>query len=332
MSRTQNTENEYNERGFQLLQKAYKEAFEEKNKIIEKSLNIKYKGKNVIILDPLYTAVWASQKWDKKYRPNTWSKYRCSIKYIADVFFEKNKLTQEQKEMTYRLLDKIEGGDRKKLEPRTSSHKKKSFSIKEIKQLEEHLENNKYKWGKPTLYWVKASILIGLRPVEWKSVELDLNNKVIIVRNAKNTNGRTFGDFRHLNISHLNNEELNIIIKHVQFTKEMLNKDNWNRYYEACSNFIKYITRKIWPNRERQPTLYSARHQFSANMKASGCTKNEIAALMGHGSDETATQHYGKKIFGTRMRKPEVNKQELSKIKTSKEPSFSFSNMKKNKN
>lgn len=332
MTRTQSTETEYNDRGFQLLKKAYKEALEEKNKITDKAINIKYKGENITILDPLYTAVWASQKWNKKYRPNTWSKYRCSIKYLADIFFKKEKLTKEQKEMTYRLLDQTESGDRKKLEPRTSSHKKKSFSIKEINQLEEHISQLKYKWAKPTLYWLKSSILTGLRPIEWKSVNIDIEKKILIVKNAKNTNGRTFGEHRHLNLNHLSNDEINIIIKHIQFTQEMINKDNWIKYYSACSNFIKYISRKLWPNRERQPTLYSARHQFSANMKASGCTKNEIAALMGHGSNETATEHYGKKIFGTRMRKPDVNKAELLKIKSGKEPSFSFANMKKSKN
>lgn len=46
-------------------------------------------------------------------------------------------------------------------------------------------------------------------------------------------------------------------------------------------------------------TLYTARHQFSANAKSSdGLTRTEIAALMGHASIYTAGEHYGKRRSG----------------------------------
>jgi hypothetical protein len=50
-------------------------------------------------------------------------------------------------------------------------------------------------------------------------------------------------------------------------------------------------------------TLYSARHQFIADAKASGLTLYEIAALVGHASIRTASEHYGKKKVGRRGRK-----------------------------
>ena len=45
-------------------------------------------------------------------------------------------------------------------------------------------------------------------------------------------------------------------------------------------------------------TLYSSRHQFCANAKAAGASKEEIAALMGHRSVETAGEHYARKRSG----------------------------------
>jgi hypothetical protein len=58
------------------------------------------------------------------------------------------------------------------------------------------------------------------------------------------------------------------------------------------------IVRKRWPNRDSHITLYSLRHQFSANAKASGFTRLEIAAMMGHAVDDTAVVHYGRKRSG----------------------------------
>ena len=45
-------------------------------------------------------------------------------------------------------------------------------------------------------------------------------------------------------------------------------------------------------------TLYTARHQFSANAKSDGLSKEEVAALMGHASIYTAGEHYGKRRGG----------------------------------
>lgn len=46
------------------------------------------------------------------------------------------------------------------------------------------------------------------------------------------------------------------------------------------------------------PTIYSTRHQAVANARADGQTQQEIAALFGHSSTNTARRHYGKKYAG----------------------------------
>lgn len=50
--------------------------------------------------------------------------------------------------------------------------------------------------------------------------------------------------------------------------------------------------------RKNRITLYSGRHQFSANAKKAGVPAIEIAAMMGHGSDETHVKSYGKRRVG----------------------------------
>ena len=68
--------------------------------------------------------------------------------------------------------------------------------------------------------------------------------------------------------------------------------------YTSCRMRLRRVTLKLWSPKKKHPTLYSGRHQFSADMKNT-LSKKEIAALMGHGTDDTATVHYGKKRYGT---------------------------------
>jgi integrase len=334
MSRTKDTELQYYDRGISLLKRAYKEAREEGHDFTDNSIKIKVKNESVIIMEVMYASIWASKKWSHKYRPNTWAQYRCSIRFVAKLFLKKNKIDKETFDKTCLILEKTKGGDKKNLEPQTSSHKKKSFNPKEIKALEDFInqENKNYRWGKATLFWIKASILVGLRPIEWRNSTYLKKENILIVLNAKNTNGRAIGEFRNLSLNHLNDNQIETVCKHLDFAKRMSDNDKWEIYYQGCSNFIKYATRRIWPHKERLPSLYSGRHQFSANMKASGCRRNEVAALMGHSSDETAAEHYGKKIFGTRSKKPEVNVNDLSKVRVVEPYKFSFKNNPKNKN
>jgi len=72
----------------------------------------------------------------------------------------------------------------------------------------------------------------------------------------------------------------------------------------------------LWPKRTSHATLYSMRHQFSANAKASGFTREEIAALMGHAVDTTATQHYGKKTAGYEMITVRPDPAEVARIRS----------------
>ncbi|MBD3612504.1 MAG: hypothetical protein HUJ13_08885, partial [Hydrogenovibrio crunogenus] len=46
-------------------------------------------------------------------------------------------------------------------------------------------------------------------------------------------------------------------------------------------------------------TLYSGRHQFAANAKLAGLKPIEIAALMGHGAQDTNEKFYGRKVNGS---------------------------------
>jgi integrase len=66
-------------------------------------------------------------------------------------------------------------------------------------------------------------------------------------------------------------------------------------FLESPKNFstnVRDTARMIWPNREKTVTPYCLRHQFAADLKASGASDEGIAKAMGHTTTETA-QSYG---------------------------------------
>lgn len=101
---------------------------------------------------------------------------------------------------------------------RTSATKKKSFPKDFYKYLEKVAENEQSPDSRTSELWafVQANLIVGLRPVEWLNARIAYSIKdrvmLLIVKNAKNSNGRANGDertLRLLGISRENEECLN---------------------------------------------------------------------------------------------------------------------------
>jgi hypothetical protein len=63
---------------------------------------------------------------------------------------------------------------------------------------------------------------------------------------------------------------------------------------ERTQRAFKVAAASLWPRRRRTIAPYSGRHAFAARAKAA-YPPEEVAALMGHGVDETAFMHYGRR-------------------------------------
>lgn len=315
------TKEQYIKRSIYLLKKAHKEAKEQNHKAL-KAINA-YKdinGKQFIGLSVYNTAIWIKNFWAINLRARTLRQYRASFIYFCEVEVENSRLDLDILEKIKIILSSAKAGDNKKLELRTSAKKQKHLRIKDLDFINQKLKSSNSKWAIPTRIWLISGIITGLRPVEWRQAVYDSEEDKLIIKNAKNTNGRSHGEFRTIYLDHVPEKEKALIIKHSELSLAFSNSGDeaWESYYQGCSNLLKYTCDIIWPKREKHPTLYSARHQFSANLKASGCKPAEIAALMGHAVDDTAMTTYGKKINGTRGIRPKVDQEELKKVKKSK--------------
>lgn len=327
VTKTIETSFRYHKRAISLIKKAYFESKEMNDSRFKSSYYKDIDGKSFIGLDLYSTSAFFKLFW-VDLSNSTIRTYRSSILYFAELELKSGKINDAYYERVSSVLKSIKSTkDKKNKEKNTSSKKQKHLNPKDLKFIDSSLKKSRSKWSKPLRVWLRAGILVGLRPIEWKSSRYDKDSNSIIVANAKNTNGRANGDFRTLNLNHLSSDDISIVKQQVALANKFNSADLWNDYYNGCSNLIRYTSRKIWPNRKKRPTLYSTRHQYCANLKASGMKTTEVASLMGHATDDTAAETYGKKVVGTKGRKPEVNQSELVNVKSKFSNKFNKKNV-----
>lgn len=149
--------------------------------------------------------------------------------------------------------------------------------------------------------WIRAGILTGLRPTEWKATELEVREDpsaaygrrvFLYVLNAKATDGRGTGLVRTLDLSAF--PEMETVRPMAKRSREWLEGNRYAEMQGQCSRLLYGVEAKIWPTRRYHCSPYSTRHQAISNWK-SILQPAEIAAIVRHGVTATAAEHYGKK-------------------------------------
>ncbi|MDD4456162.1 MAG: site-specific integrase [Syntrophotalea acetylenica] len=236
--------------------------------------------------DPLGFCRWIHEQVPS-WMPATWRVYRSALAYYYTSIGE-GEMAQ--------YITAI-GSERCNRNSQISSNQKaKALPEKDIKQILDALEEDRGKYGPLLGLWLLAGRIVGLRPSEWEYARLE--NDVLIVRNAKTTNGRSHGPIRTLLLHDLPEDQKEVISLFIEGLQKHLKSDDMNRIYQAAKRRLHRVCRKIWPARTKYPTLYSGRHQFSADLKRAGVSEAAIAALFGHAVIETAQIHYGRKNQG----------------------------------
>ena len=192
----------------------------------------------------------------------------------------------------------------KNLARRTSSSREKRFTLEDWNTIMTYLTNFSRSQLAPILKdWLRAGLYTGLRPNEWKMARIEHydNNKIkktyLYVLSCKSSNDRTTGAVRTLDITDFNDMEYSTVKRMVELGNHWQEMGIYSKMQGQCSNLMYKITQNIWPRRKYSYSLYSARHQFIANLKT--CMRpDEIAAIVGHGSTATAESHYGKRRSG----------------------------------
>lgn len=197
---------------------------------------------------------------------------------------------------------------------RTSSAKAKSFPLKAGIAVLNALRNaadqswDSVTYGVWAYHLFRAGLRFGLRPVEWKGarfIYIEDGELALEVPNAKNSHGRTFGPTRTLIVDedHLSKIDPLALESALWLTEQAyhMKDEDYQKILGGAEEKMRFILKRCGtPCRlpRGNITLYTARHQFAANAKSDGLSREEIAALMGHASIDTAGLHYGKRRSG----------------------------------
>ncbi|KGT54026.1 hypothetical protein NY96_19795 [Xanthomonas citri pv. fuscans] len=214
---------------------------------------------------------------------------------------------------------------------RTSGRKLKLFSAEAEAAVQEYAERTSRSiHAGATLAFVRANLLVGLRPSEWFDASLvsylhldpsgsrymersDANaalefSPCLRVKNAKTGHGRANGEYREILLHGVSAEEVATIQHFLEIVAayaasqlpETQESEVVKEFFRSLQNSLNLAVKRTLPEGSPLPTLYSTRHQAVADAKNSGLTDREIAALFGHSSTATAKKHYGRKLNGRR--------------------------------
>lgn len=183
--------------------------------------------------------------------------------------------------------------------------------------------------------WCQAEVVELPEVVETPDLEgtqQEIYTWYLKVLNSKNSNNRAHGEYRHIDISALSESERSVLADFCGFMKESLDDGYYQNVYKGCkealrrankailsgnlNKFVKIANQvptkakggKIYNNIKKTKDsldtfkviqLYSARHKAASDAKQV-LTQAEVAAFMGHATDQTAAIHYGKRSHGGR--------------------------------
>ncbi len=206
----------------------------------------------------------------------------------------------------------------------TSAKKLKAFPDEAVDILMETAQTEKSPSLLRALLFIRANLYVGLRPVEWfgaNLIEYQHRNAfgepkhrsdgtvetspALEVTNAKHSSIRGNGDKRTILLDTLNERQIQHLHQWIQLVNELKSEELMllpeaainRKIYGSLQRAIRSVLSSAEWNGE-MPTIYSTRHQAVANARADGQTQQEIAALFGHSSTNTARRHYGKKYAG----------------------------------
>ncbi len=253
------------------------------------------------------------------YSASTWRQYKASISHFLEREVTGGSAGAE--EALAMLAEEGTLGCAKHTN-RSSGSKLKRLPYKQYQAVLAHLEEHPSTWSGDLSRWLNSALLTGLRPSEWTGANMEINAgaPILVIDNAKATNGRAHGPTRTLILDGLSAQERTTIAEHVERVRGFHQAGEFDRIRDGCARLLVSTQRKLWPKRKKTITLYSARHQFTADAKASGFSTEELAAMMGHAVDTTATRHYGRGAAGWGMTRVRPAQSDVERVRRTFQP------------
>lgn len=175
-----------------------------------------------------------------------------------------------------------EGGSKMPVKPKQA--RAKSFTQQQFDELSRYLHTNGYH---DEFFALVLAWYCGVRPCEMRTIKT--HGAEIHITGGKCSHSGTRGADRVLVIAEA--PILNLVAYSAQMMSQCQRSDG------AIRDRMRNEVRRVWPRRKTHPTLYTLRHQFGSNLKASGADDKVLAYMMGHQST-SSIERYGDKRCG----------------------------------
>ncbi|WP_028153646.1 hypothetical protein, partial [Bradyrhizobium japonicum] len=222
-----------------------------------------------------------------QWAPSTISQYRAALSLaIEDATPKLAAQTVEQ--LNARLTagpSPRQGGAR-----RTSARKRKSLPRAEYLRLNRKLMSGSHPDDALAARLLAHNVVLFLRPIEWQTAIVE--DGVLVVKNAKATNGRSIGNERRRDLGDYGERGVTDLcdLLATMHARAKETGSPWARLASRIARACKQIgIRRVSP--------YTTRHLGMANAK-SWMSPAEVAASAGHKTTATSVSHYAKRRSG----------------------------------
>ncbi|MVT54250.1 hypothetical protein GPL17_27725 [Bradyrhizobium yuanmingense] len=193
--------------------------------------------------------------------------------------------------------------------------RRKSLPMKELRELVRYFRSRDDEFS----HWIVGYIIFASR-LGWRPGEIiNLQREGDLIRAAaeKHTNNRGLADTCEVNIGAYI-EKAHLITSNslaLEIDRWIGNARKWEAYYGGKKKLLSNINSRLATASKgckiRRVCTYTFRHLAISCMKASKFTRAEIAVIINHASDRTASEHYGKRQHGVKRPKKILRFNEL---------------------
>lgn len=219
--------------------------------------------------------------------PNSWRSYRYQLQTCLNDAEFKELISVKPSRSKREVATKL-----------TSANRAKHLKSDRFRQLNQYLKRSHSRYARPLYLILSLGRKLGLRPSEWNRVTIASHDAIPHIAVESTIKGHRHSpklSKRYVPLDHLSSSDLDELDELITF---IVQQPDFKDIQTKLTQFMKNTSRVLFFHEDNRPTLYSPRHQFAANLKASGIDPVVIAAIMGHTDTNMQTKYYGRTTDG----------------------------------
>lgn len=301
----------YYKRAFDNMRRCLVEASSQNHAYAAKKMTLKnpYDGQPCTVMQIDHAIRWCVEYHANTWASSTWRMTRLGYELLLNQLLSQQKIAKPTADGLFELMKEVRPLKKNERDKKTSARRKKNMTEEQFQQIRNYLTKKRNKWGKALLVWLLAGVATGLRPNEWQTATLkeDGGRLLLTSENFKANEVRSYAKERVIDITDLPERFILAVKEHLDVVSHMTQQNLYDKYAKGCADLLRLCNKTLWPKRKANITLYTGRHQFSANAKAEGdCDEKERAAMMGHKTVMTSRERYGRRRTGSKGLTPHI--------------------------